>query len=269
MTFSFFSKNGIILPEVQAVIPLSNIEYSYGYGVYETVRVTRHIPYFLNEHLDRLIESCRIIELPLPYTKSQLTTWVMSLIEKIEEQTFNLKLLLIGSDFFILASSPLFPDRKWVKEGISTITVDYERRWVHAKTLNMLGSFLAYKKAKEQNCYDALLVNKSGEITEGTRTNVYFVKDSTVYSPPSNDILLGVMRMVLLKVLQEAKIEYKEQSIPLSSIGDYEGAFLTSTSTKILPIRQINNFAYTEVSLMIQNLIKKLDLFLDMSHGKI
>ena len=51
MDFKYFSKNGELLPVEDAVIPLSNIEYQYGFGVYETIRVVNGVPYFLKEHL--------------------------------------------------------------------------------------------------------------------------------------------------------------------------------------------------------------------------
>ena len=273
MTFPYFSKNGKMLPISEAHVSLSNIEYSYGFGVYETIRVNNKIPYFLKEHLERLELSAKTIGLDHIFNTGQKTEMVSSFIEKISEATFNLKLLLIGAvkkedaQIFILASSPLFPERKWFKEGIKTITLKYERYWPHAKTLNMLGSYIAYKKAKENGCYDALLINRREEITEGTRTNVYFVKGSTLYSPPSSDILLGVMRMVLLRLIQASKIGFRQVCIPYKDISKFDGAFLTSTSSKILPIKQIDDYYFGEIPSLTRNLMKKLNEYLDMCKG--
>ena len=63
MDFKYFSKNGELLPVEDAVVPLANIEYQYGFGVYETIRVVHGTPYFLKDHLERLQESARLIGL--------------------------------------------------------------------------------------------------------------------------------------------------------------------------------------------------------------
>ena len=55
----------------------------------------------------------------------------------------------------------------------------------------MLQSYLAYRKAKEADCYDALLINMEGCITEGTRTNFFCIKEKTITTPPESEILLN------------------------------------------------------------------------------
>jgi Branched-chain amino acid aminotransferase/4-amino-4-deoxychorismate lyase len=63
MSFDFFSRNGKILPISEAVVPLASVEYSYGFGVYESIRVKNKNPIFLSDHLARLMDSAKIIGL--------------------------------------------------------------------------------------------------------------------------------------------------------------------------------------------------------------
>ena len=173
--------------------------------------------------------------------------------------TFNLKILLIGgvikekATLNILCLNPLFTDRKFYKEGAELITYNYERAFPHAKTLNMLESYLAYGKAKKSGAYDALLINQKGFITEGTRTNFFCIKDRTIFTPPEKDILLGVMRKVMLKVALENNYQIAEKNIKLDDVKSYDGAFVTSTSAKIIPIKSIN-----EIILNIPDSLKEL-----------
>src|SRR3989344_5668234 len=179
MAFKYFSHNGELKPESEAVVPLSNIEYSYGFGEYETIRVANKIPYFLLDHIERLGESARIIGLEHPFLGEAIEKHISGLIKKNEVETANLKMLLIGAQksedaqLFIMCLNPLFPDKKLYREGASFVTYEYERAFPHAKTLNMLQSYLAYRNAKENGAYDALLINREGRITEGTRTNFF------------------------------------------------------------------------------------------------
>ncbi len=246
MAFDFFSKNGEILAMAEASIPLSNIEYAYGFGVYETIRVVHGKSIFLQEHLRRLLKSAETIELAHALTEENIGEWIGALLRKINADTCNLKLLLIGgrtseqATLWILPLAPLFPDKKLFRDGISVVTMQHERFLPHAKTLNMLPSYLFYRKAKEAGCYDALLVDRNGNLTEGTRTNLLAMKNRTILSPPTKDILEGVMRANVLSIAKKNGYEFREEHIPLNDIQSYDGLFLTSTSSKILPISRID-----------------------------
>jgi branched-chain amino acid aminotransferase len=269
-TFNFFSKNGQILPVEQAVIPLSNIEYSYGFGVYETLKVRHGILYFVDQHVERLFHSAEIIDLKHSFTKEDVKRYIKELVSKLEVDAGNIKMLLIGGrepQLYIQALAPLFPDRKLYSDGAKTITVHYERLYPNAKTLNMFPSYMAYRKAKEAECYDALLLNKSGNIIEGTRTNFFAVKVNVLYTPPLKEVLEGVTRQTVISVAEKNGFKLVEEDIPFDKISDYDGAFLTSTSTKIVPIKQIDEFTFPEIPQVLKQLMKFYDTFLDESNG--
>ena len=125
----------------------------------------------------------------------------------------------------------------------------------------MLQSYLAYSKAKKLGAYDALLVNRNGFLTEGTRTNFFCIKDKTIYTPHELNILLGVMRKVVLKVALKNNFQVVEKNIKLEEIKLYDGAFVTSTSSKIMPIKSINGviLGYPD---KLKELMKLFDNFL-------
>lgn len=274
MVFQFFSKNGTILPVDQATVSLFNIEYSYGFGVYETLKVRNGVVYFIDQHLERLEQSTNIITLTHPYTKPQIKTYIQELLEKHGNiEACNIKILLIGAgkseeaQLYIFLSAPLFPDRKLYSQGARTITINYQRIFPQAKTLNMLGSYLAYKKAQEQGCYDALLIDENKYILEGTRTNFFAIKNNTLFTPLTEKVLEGVTRMTVMYVAKQNGFTIKETDIKLDEISQYDGCFITSTSTKIIPIQQINDYALADIPEELKKLMKLYDVFLDESHG--
>ncbi len=266
MNFKYFSRNGKILPAEEAVVPLSNIEYQYGFGVYETIRVNNGIPYFLKDHIERLEESARIIGIVHEFDEAFVERCVHELIKKNASETCNLKILLVGSkepQLNILCLNPLSPDKKLYRDGADFITYEYRRPFPHAKSLNMLQSYLAYSKAKEAGCYDALLINDMGCITEGTRTNFFLIDGKTLISPPEEEILLGVTRKAVLKVAAEHGYTLEQQEIPFSEAIESPGAFITSTSTKIIPVRSIDGRALAPVPSELRELMDAYDAFLD------
>lgn len=247
MEFKYFSQNGKILPIEQAVIPISNIEYAYGFGVYENIRISNGIVFFLKDHIKRLIESAKIIEITHLFDTAFIENSVFDLVRNTGSKTYNLKILLIGSStkekasLYIFCLNPLFPDKKLYREGAEFVTYDHKRSFPHAKTLNMLQSYLAYSKARKSGAYDALLINHNGFILEGTRTNFFCIKEKTIFTPPESDILPGVMRKAVLKVASKNDFKIIETNIKLEDIKSYDGAFVTSSSSKIIPIKSIND----------------------------
>lgn len=268
MRYKYFSRNGEILPVEQAVTPLDDIAYAYGYGVYETIRVVKDVPGFLREHCERLLGSAQAISLLHQFSIEAITTAVMGLVEKTAGDTYNLKVQLIGgktaedATLYIQCLNPHFPDRKLYREGVTCITIEYERPFPHAKTLNMLPSYLAYRDAKAASAYEALFVNRHGCIVEGTRTNFFCMKGKTITTPPEEDILLGVTRKTVLEVAKVEGYDVLEQDIPLANIDEYDAAFITSTSTKIMPIRAIGDTTIGPPSDQLQQLMKVHDAYL-------
>lgn len=264
MEFNYFSKNGEPRPIEEAVIPLSDIAYQYGFGVYESIRVVNGVVYFADEHIERLMESARIIGLAHSFTKESVLRALEELVQKIGGGTYNLKILLIGGvepNLFILPLNPHFPDKKLYRDGVHCTTYTYERAFPHAKTLNMLQSYLAYKKAKEAGAYDSLLIDREGYISEGTRTNFFCIKGKTLFSPPGEKILLGVTRKIVLKVAEENGFAVVEKEIRPETVPEYHGAFLSSTSSNIIPVRSINDRVLESPPEPLRQLMSAFDRF--------
>lgn len=246
--FSYFSKNGQLLTTLEANVSLFNIEYSYGYGVYETLKLRKGIIYFVDQHLERLEHSAKTIGITIPYTNDEIKTFLYELIEKNETDACNIKIVLIGGKeptLYIFASAPLYPDKKLYSKGASMVTYTYQRLFPTAKTLNMLTSYIAYKKAQDNHCYDSLFINENGIILEGTRTNFCLVKDKTIYKAPEHKILGGVTFMTLEKIAEREGFTIEDAEISIDHLDQYDGAFITSTSTKIMPVVKIDAFEYS------------------------
>ncbi len=251
-------RNGELLPAADAVLPVANTELEYGFGVYETIRIENGIAYFTQQHVDRLLHSAHHIDLEHAFTTQQITEQLNTFITHALAiaQTCNIKILFLGAanpadvQLYLFASAPLFVDRKLYKTGCHTITHSYERPFPEAKTLAMLGSYLAYREAKKHGAYDALLLNRNQEITEGTRTNFFTVNTDKkiLYHPPQAEILEGVTKIVLQDIAIQNGWSVEQRPIHLSEISSYDGAFLTSTSTKVLPIKSIDDFVFETIT---------------------
>ncbi len=247
-----FSLNGILKPINEAVISLDNLEFSYGFGVYEIIKVRNKVLYFPEKHIERLFHSAKTINLTVPLLPGVVFSALQDFTKAIPDQSYNIKILCVAGNLYIFATAPLFVPDKLYRTGVSVITYHGERLFPQAKTLNMLMSYQAYAQAKEQQAYDALLVDNNGFIREGTRTNFFFTDGITIFTPPAEDVLEGVTKLTLTEALQQSGIKIVEKKISLTELKNYTGFFLTSTSSKVLPITSIDGIVFT-----IPDIIKK------------
>ena len=252
------SKNGNILPKEDATISVDNIEYCYGFGVYETIKVRNHIIYFPEEHIKRLFESANIIELTHQFTEKEVLKFLQEFMQRIKKESYNIKIQLIGTtqpniaEIYIFATSPLFLTTQMKNQGVKTILVNGERQYPKAKTMNMLTSYLAYKNAKKVNAYDALLIDTQGFIHEGTRANLFYTDGETIFTPPKNTVLDGVTQNTVIEALQKEGIKVIQRELKKEELSSFTGYFLTSTSINILPITTIDSTQF-----LIPPIVKK------------
>ncbi|MEE6131515.1 MULTISPECIES: D-amino-acid transaminase [Bacillaceae] len=238
----------------ERVIPIDERGHQFGDGVYEFIRVYKGTPLALSQHLDRLERSAKALLIELPFSRVEL--------EKLIEEGLQ-KSTLAEADIYMQVTrgiSPrnhLFPDTKAelsmtirhprqmpdeaYEKGISTLLLEDER-WANCyiKSLNLLPNILAKQAAASKGCKEAILV-KDGYITEGSSSNVFVIKDQTLYTTPATkQILCGITRTNILSCAKQEGIQVREQHMTIDFIKQADEAFVTSTSIGILPIARID-----------------------------
>ena len=139
----------------------------------------------------------------------------------------------------IIIAKPFVEYPKNVHEnGVSVITYNAERVLPEVKSTSCLPLVLAKSEAAKRGCFDALLIDRRGFVTEGTVSNVFFIKNNVIYTPKEN-ILQGITRGIAIKIAKRiAKI--KETRIKKEEICSFDEIFLTNTSGEIMPVNKID-----------------------------
>lgn len=222
-------------------------------SIYEVIRIIDGVPLFLEEHLDRMYNSAELIKYNIDEDKNKIKKYIKKLILKNHIKDLNIKLLLgetkSGEKVFLAYFiDSFYPPQNYYINGIHTILLNYERENPNAKVL-----FTSFKDeiAKELNthkAFEALLVNSSGYILEGSRSNMFFVKDDKVYTAKPKNVLLGITRKHIFKVCKKLNIEIIEESISKDELDKLEGAFMTGTSVNVLPISTIDRIELNSVN---------------------
>ena len=104
-----------------------------------------------------------------------------------------------------------------------------------------------------------LLVNREGRITEGSRSNVFFIRGREVWTAPSDRVLLGVTRSKVIDVIREAGLDLHFKSVREDHLASFDAAFISGTSPKVLPIASIGDISYDVNDPVLRDIMKRYE----------
>ncbi len=234
-------------------------------SIYEVVRVINGKILFLEQHLERLLKSAKILGFKINTSKERIVKHINVLVDKNNCKNINIKLIFTDLDkeeqkLIIFCIKSYYPDKRMYEDGVSTIVYHSEREKPNAKVGNNKLRQKINNELKFKNAFEALLVNKEGLITEGSRSNMFFVKQDLLYTAPPKNVLLGVTRNIVVDICQNLNIKIKEICINENDIYSLDGAFMTGTSVNVLPIKSIEKCNLnSNCNSIISEIIKEYD----------
>jgi len=249
--------NGKIQPLSQVMIPALDRGFLFGDAVYEVMHITQGKPRFITDHMTRLERSLTAVRIgPIDLVRLRAR-----ILETIKTGSFNEALVYIqitrgaaasrshafppantpATEFFFVEEfkDPYGPLRE---TGVAVVTQP-DVRWHRCdiKSVNLLGNILAYQAAKEAGGYEAILVRPDGTITEGARTSLFAVVQGKIRTGPlSPEILPGVTRGIVLKLIRHLDLPCEEKHLHREDLPFLEELFLTGTTAEILPVSSID-----------------------------
>lgn len=227
----------------------------FGDGIYEVIRIYAGHYYLLEEHVSRLFRSAAAVKISLQFTEEEMTGLLLELLEKNAMSKDGKVYLQVtrGSaprDHVFPEDTPpnlyayiqdLPRNLDSLADGVSTIMLP-DIRWenCYIKSLNLLPNVLAKQEAKENDCFEAIF-HKDGLVTEGSSSNIYMVKNGSIYTyPATNRILHGCVRMRIEKFAQDLDIPFIEEGFSVEDARLADELFLTSSTAEITPIVKVN-----------------------------
>lgn len=243
--FDYVVVNGRLLPAAQAQTPLFNQAFLSSYGVYETVKIDRGRPFYLAEHMRRLINSAQMIEIDLGVSAELLCDWFKLLIEVDRQATWTLRALALGAvgnitrPIVAFEALPLatYPD-SFYSDGAKAVLYEGQRAIPLCKSLNTLVNYMAGHKAKRAGALEGIL-HSNGHFTEGSRSSLFVVSRGKLLTAPQALVLPGITRDIVIHVMQETDYPVIEQPVPVE-LSQLDEVFITATSMHVMPITQID-----------------------------
>lgn len=214
-------------------------------SVYEVIRIIDGIPLFLQDHFNRLLKSFEIGEMPFKMTYLEFRQKIAELVTLNQKKEGNVKFVYTVSDGNVQWAFIFIPHRYPAPEdyelGVETDLMMASRENPNAKIIQKNIRDKASQLIAVQNLYEVLLVDNDGLITEGSRSNVFFVKEDVFYTAPASKVLVGITRQKVFECLEQLGFVLIEEAVAASAISQFDAVFLTGTSPKVLSVRSIGD----------------------------
>jgi branched-chain amino acid aminotransferase len=245
--FDYLFVNGELHPSCEAVI-FDRID---GNSVYEVIKLIEGVPLFFEDHLARLQRSAALMGAGIEKPPAQVRAEISGLVEKNGCADINVKLVWYpenkGPIFLTYFVRQDFPDDRAYRRGIHTILYEGERRNPQIKAVKTSYRERVRAVRDAAGAYEALLVDDNGFISEGTRSNLFFLIDHQLCTPPSDAVLLGVTRQHVMALCRVLEIDVQERMLHKDDLNRIEAAFITGTTIDILPIGSIGRLQLASV----------------------
>lgn len=234
-----------------------------GEPVYEVIRIYKGHPLFLGDHLKRIKKSFRLCERPLFYSDSKIALSLENLIKANDLENGAAKLIftLENGDphLLIYSMKPYMPEPAEYVTGVRTTLLHAERKLPNAKIWIDEFRLTTARNISDKSVFEGILMNSDGFVTEGSRSNIFFIDGETVFTPPERDILPGITRKKVLQLLNKRNVQVSVQPLYASRLKDFETAFLSGTTRKIVPVRSIDEIQFNPRHTLLDTLMLDFD----------
>ncbi len=247
--------NGEFVDEENAMVSVFDRSFRYGDGLFEAVLVRHGKMFRWVQHAERLERSAKFLKIPLPFSIAELESAARELILRNEARDCALRLQVSrgtgprgyapsGEEKPVVVMS-LHPMQAhtlqpW-KLTVCSLRIPADDPLSHHKTCSRLTQVLALDEARERGADEALLVNTNGHVTEGSTSNVFWIKDEVVYTPPiAAGGLPGVTRAALLELCDKRSIIHAERLIRVDELCACDGVFLSLTTRGVMEAESID-----------------------------
>lgn len=252
--------NGQYICEEEAVIPVFDHGFMYGLGLFETFRVYNGHPFLLDDHLSRLNDGLKEMNIEKSFGREEVVSIIQSLLDKNNMKNAYIRWnVSAGNGMIGLQTEPFIEPNTIVyikslpeangmveKTGqIVTIPRNTPEGAFRLKSHHFFNNILAKREIGTDVTIEGIFLTKEGYVAEGITSNLFWVIEGMLYTPSlQTGILNGITRQFVLKLAEQMGLEIKEGMFPLDMLVDAEEVFATNSIQEIIPIKRVNAYDY-------------------------
>ena len=257
--------NGSFIPWETATSHVITQGLHYASAVFEGERAYSGKIFKSEEHTKRLFNSAKIIGMKIPYTEIEITKAKDDLIKKMNKENCYIRpIVWRGSNQMGLSTNnsdinvaiALWDD--WASyfkiedkiAGLKLITSPWKRPSPDTAPYDAKAAgpyiicTMSKQFAEDKGYNDALMLDYRGYIAEGTGANIFFIKNSEIYTPIPDCFLNGITRQTVIQLVKKKGFNLVEKHMMPEEMNNYDECFLTGTAAEITPIKSIDEVTF-------------------------
>lgn len=247
--YTYAYLNGKIVRTDQPQLYLDDIGLLRGFGSFDFFRIYNKVPLDFDAHYARLVASSKQLGLRVPISKRALSDVLQTLLKKNKVEDAHVRIILTGGkvkdglsptvpNMFVLLEPRKDLPGSLYKKGGELITFEHQRPFATAKTTNYQQAVVLQPVKKKRGAVEVLYVWK-GKVLEAATSNVGMVKKGVLYTP-TDDVLHGITRKIVLEQAQLLGYKVVERSITMQDLLGADEVFITATNKFVLPIVRVD-----------------------------
>lgn len=244
--------NGKVCEIEEMLIPMSDRVCFFGDGVYDVTYSRNYKLFAADEHIDRLFNSAKLLDIKIKQTKAELKSILEEMVMKMET----------GDNFVYFQATRGSGERNhtypnemtanlWINifhkkigdvyRRVKLITLE-DTRFLHCniKTLNLIPAVMASQKAKAAGCEEAVL-HRGDRVTECAHSNVHIIKDNSLITAPTDNLILpGIARAHIIKSCKKLNIPVIERAFTLDELMNADEVIISASGQLCIAANEID-----------------------------
>jgi branched-chain amino acid aminotransferase len=256
-------KNGSFINWDDTNVHILSHTLHYGTGVFEGVRAYKTFNgpaiFRLKEHTDRLFSAADKINIKIPFSKDELNSIQCEILNKNSlDEGYIRPIVYLGNEGLGLRAKdlsvnvavaawewPSYMDPNAKEKGISVIKSSHRQYENPLHSGNkIIGTYfsntMALHEAIDSGADEAIMLDKNGNISEGSGENIFLVKNNVIYTPTTDHCLDGITRQSVIQIAKDFNMSVQEQNIKFDDLIKADEAFFTGTAVEIIPITSLD-----------------------------
>ena len=245
--------NGKTGPIEEMMVPMNDRACYFGDSVYDATMAVNHVPMHFDDHIDRIYNSARLIDIEIPMPKEEMKQILQGLIDQVEGDSLFVYWQVtrgVGMRNHPYSGAATGPSLwAWVRpNGMRDVYGAYrcitmeDTRFLHCniKTINLLPAVIANQRAVEAGC-DETIFHRGDRVTECSHSNVHILKDGVLHTAPCDNLILpGIARKHILEICGEQGIPVVEAPFTVDELMAADEVFFSSSSAVTCRVREID-----------------------------
>lgn len=232
----------------------------YGDGIFEGIRIYNGNIFKCKEHLERLYDSAKSIDMVIPLTQEEMLEAMAETIRRNDMRNGYIRLIVsrgvgnLGLDprrcikpsVIIIVEQLAIYSKEAYLNGLKAVSVAQRRNIPDAlnpkiKSLNYLNNILVKIQSNFAGADEAIMMNAQGYVTEGSGDNIFIIKHGVITTPPCYlGALEGITRQAIIELCRKLEIPLKEEPFSMHDVYIADEVFFTGTAAEVIAAREID-----------------------------